>query len=148
MSTLQPEERRHDGRGGVAVLDPGLADEEAVAELEHPVGARRDARIVRREQDGLAPVDEVAQQPHDVAGVLGVEVARRLVGEQQTGPVDQGTRERDALLLPARQARGEQLRPDRDAEAIEELPAPSPEYVFASPLAASVVSIRVLLQES
>jgi hypothetical protein len=46
------------------------------------------------------PVDPV-DQLHDPDRRLGVEVARRLVGEQQRRMVDERTRDRHALLLAA-----------------------------------------------
>lgn len=51
---------------------------------------------------GTGPVDPV-QELHDADGGLRVEVAGRLVGDQQGGPVDEGAGDGDALLLAAGQ---------------------------------------------
>ena len=67
-------------------------------------------RVMRDEQprDG-ALVTDLAHQREHVAAARRVEVARRLVGEQQTRFVDQRARDRDrfyALLRSAAQERG------------------------------------------
>ena len=60
------------------------------------------------------------QEPEHRRAGLGVEVARRLVGEHERGIVDEGARDRQALLLAAgelvRQAPGHR----REAEALDE----------------------------
>ena len=48
---------------------------------------------------------ELAQQGQDGTTCTRVERARRLVGEDDAGGADEGTRDGDALLLPARQLR-------------------------------------------
>ena len=54
-------------------------------------------------------------------GVVGVEVPRRLVGEQHRGPVDQGAGDGGALALPGRELRRPMARPLREADAREGL---------------------------
>jgi hypothetical protein len=54
---------------------------------------------------GARAVDPV-QELHDPDGRLGVQVARRLVGEQERRVVDERAGDRDALLLAARQLVG------------------------------------------
>ena len=51
---------------------------------------------------GTGPVDEV-EQLHDTERDGRVEIARRLVTDQKRWTVDHGPRDRDALLLPARE---------------------------------------------
>ena len=59
------------------------------------------------DDDGRAPGVDLAEQPHDLDGEVGVEVPGRLVGEQERGLVDDRTGDGDALLLATRQ-RGRQ----------------------------------------
>ena len=58
--------------------------------------------VVRDHHDRLAElVDRVAQQLEDLAARRGVEVAGRLVGEDDRRPRDERAGDRDALLLAA-----------------------------------------------
>ena len=61
---------------------------------------------------------------HDLVAHLRVEVARGLVGEQQAGPADDGARDRDALLLPARELRREVVHARAEPDALERRRAP------------------------
>jgi hypothetical protein len=58
---------------------------------------------VRRDDHGRAARRGVGDQVHDLEREVGVEVAGRLVGEQDVRLVDQRARDRDALLLAARE---------------------------------------------
>ncbi len=73
-----------------------------VAELKDDVASGTDGRIVRRDKDGLFEAmcqgDEQVGQDHRV---LAIQVARRLVGENQHGVVHEGERRRYPLLLAA-----------------------------------------------
>ena len=62
----------------------------------------------------------VAQQLHDVAAVGGVEVAGRLVGQDNRRSVGQRARERDALLLAARQLRRVVMRAAGQPDLLEQ----------------------------
>ena len=59
--------------------------------------------IVRRDEHGRAARVHLAQQVHDVERQIGIEVARRLVGENQHRVVHERAGDGDALLLAARQ---------------------------------------------
>src|SRR2546428_3299578 len=64
-------------------------------------------RVVRyHHQDGLLPLVQLEQQRSHHIGRRLIEVARRLVAEQQKRLPDQGTRQRYALLLAARKLGG------------------------------------------
>jgi hypothetical protein len=81
----------------------GLVAHDAPAgQLDHAAAHLVDHRRVVRcdEHSGAGAVDPV-QQLHDPDRGLRVEVARRLVGQQQRGMVDECARNRDALLLAA-----------------------------------------------
>jgi hypothetical protein len=66
--------------------------------------------------DGRAGAVDPVDQLHDPDGGLGVEVAGRLVGEQQGRMVDERPRDRDALLLTARQLVREVVELGREAD--------------------------------
>ena len=60
-----------------------------------------------------------AEELHDFGGLCGVEIAGGLVGEKESGLVDDGAGDADQLLLTARELRGEEVFLGDDAEAIE-----------------------------
>ena len=85
-----------------------VAHDAALAELDHAPAHAVDHRgVVRRHDDGRARAVDAVQQLHDPDRRLGVEVARRLVGQQQRRMVDEGARDADALLLAAGELVGE-----------------------------------------
>ena len=53
------------------------------------------------EKKGVSLVGQRPQQGHDFLARLGIEIARRLVGQNDGGPVDQGAGDGDALALAA-----------------------------------------------
>ncbi len=67
---------------------------------------------------------DVAQQVHDVPAVGAVEVARRLVGEQDRRVVGQRARQRDALLLAAGELRRIVMRAAGQADLVEQRAGP------------------------
>src|SRR3954451_2265514 len=88
---------------GVAVDAATLvARDLAVVELDHPATHRvDDVRVVRRHHDRGAGAVDAVEQPHDADAGRRVEVAGRLVGEQQHRSVDERPRDRYTLLLTA-----------------------------------------------
>src|SRR5581483_10501868 len=91
-------------RYGALVGAAEVLDDLAVVQEQDPVGDRGRARVVRHHHGRLAVlVHRLAQQPEDLAARRGVEVPRRLVREDDRGPRDQGPRDRDTLLLAARE---------------------------------------------
>ena len=85
------------GGGVVHHLAALQLDEVRAGEAAHEV------EVVRRHQHRRARGVDVAQQLEDAAGRALVEVAGRLVGEEDHGVVDQRPREGDALLLAPRE---------------------------------------------
>ena len=66
--------------------------------------------VVRDEDERrLAPPLQPEQQIDHMAAGLAVEVAGRLVGENELRPAAQGARDGDALLLAARELRREMI---------------------------------------
>src|SRR5262245_51391949 len=84
-----------------------LARHAPVLELDLAVRALAHRKIVRDHDDRLAAVVHPLEELHDGTLVLGVERARRLIGEHEPGAVDEGARDADSLLLAPRELRGE-----------------------------------------
>jgi hypothetical protein len=75
-----------------------------VAERDHAVGVGGDVGFVGDHDDGHALLAvEADERLHDLVGRARVEIAGGFVGEQKDRGVDERPRDRDALLLPARQ---------------------------------------------
>src|SRR5687767_12521721 len=72
-----------------------------VAEVYGPMGMGGDVGFVRDENDGVAAPVQTLEQGHDLDACLGVEIAGRLVGEQDGGVVDERAGNGDTLPLPA-----------------------------------------------
>ena len=98
---LHLEHHRADPRGEVARRP--LRHELAVVEDRERVAALRLVHVVRGDEDRRAAVDEHEQRLPELAPVLRVDGAGRLVEEQQLGLVDQRGRECEALPLAARE---------------------------------------------
>ena len=91
-----------------------LVDDAAVGEEHDAVRVRGRDRVVRHHHDRLAELlHRALHEPEDLGARPGVEVAGRLVGEDDLGPAHERARDRDALLLTAGQLR----RPVREAIA-------------------------------
>ena len=105
------------GSGGAAPLlqDPAV---EHVDDAAGEVGMRR---RVGDHDDGRAFLVELAEHPHHLLAVGGVEVAGRLVGEDQLGLADQRAGDGDALLLATRQLGRAVLGAVGDADLVEHL---------------------------
>ena len=88
----------------------------AARDLDHAPAHAVDHRlVVRRDDHGRAGAVDPVEQLHDPDRRLGVEVAGRLVGQQQRRVVDERARDRDALLLAARQLVGVVVQLRREA---------------------------------
>ena len=92
-------QREHQATAAVRLA---VLDDEAVTEHDEPVGHRRGLLIVGDHDHRLAEVvDGAAQQLEHLGRGLGVEVAGRLVGEDDRRARDERPRDRDALRLAA-----------------------------------------------
>ena len=78
--------------------------EPAGLDAQLPVAARRDRAVVGH-QHSVVPASRFSSNISSITRLAGgeVEAAGRLVGQQHRGPHDEGARQRDALLLAARQ---------------------------------------------
>jgi hypothetical protein len=80
-----------------------------------------DALIVRRDDDGGAELVDLLQDLDDLEGVDRVEVAGRLVGDDELGLIDDRAADGDALLLAARELVGEMLRLVGEIHELEDI---------------------------
>ena len=115
------------GYAGTARMHAG---ELAVAHASSAAGrARGQARVVRRDDHGRAVLgSEIREQVDDLPARRRVEVAGRLVGEHDARLDREGACDRDALLLAARQMRGQMVRALGQPDLGEQL-----ERAFARP---------------
>src|SRR5262245_11770151 len=98
------------GRASFIVVQPPFVQHQPTCiELIH----QRD--VVRGDDDRGARFVELHEQPQEALGERGIDVAGRLVGQQQLRPGDDGAGDRGALLLAAREHRRQ--RPDALAQA-------------------------------
>src|SRR5207249_2944529 len=113
---LLPEKRPRSG-GVPRRPDRLVAQQAAVAKRQHPTRILGDIRLVSDEDDRDALAVQLLQEDEDLDAGPGVEVARRLVGQQYRGVVDERACDGDTLLLPprelARMVVGAILEPDR-----------------------------------
>ena len=74
--------------------------------------------------------DELAQQAVDVLRRGGIELARRLVGDEKARAMCECGAERDALLLASGELARAGRRPVEEADSLEELAGPSPPFAL------------------
>ena len=80
----------------------GVGEDEPVANPDHPLGVAGDVRLVGDEHHGAPGGVQVGEDRHHVLARVGVQVAGRLVGEDQRRVGDDGPGDRHPLLLAAR----------------------------------------------
>src|SRR6516225_6559972 len=78
----------------------------AVDQVHVALGAARELGVMGDEQDRGAHLVDLLEQVHHLARHQGIEVAGRLVREQECRVPGDGARDGDALLLPAGELRG------------------------------------------
>src|SRR5205085_11076874 len=99
----------------------------SVAQVQHAVAEGREPLVVRGDEDaGALKAAQVEEQRADLFGRARVEVARRLVGEDEARARDERARERHALLLAARKLSGEVSRARGESDRAEHLARPLP----------------------
>src|SRR5262249_36760474 len=97
-ATAAPPDRRRTSRGGLSRSLHVLLDL-PVPNVDDTVSVSRDVRLVRDEDDRVAALVETPEQPHDFFARLRVEIARRLIGQQDRRVVHECPRNRHALTL-------------------------------------------------
>ena len=115
----------------IRVTPPGLvhfgrqvAVDAAVLHADDPLGVAGHALLVGDQDDRLPFRVELIEQGQDVLAGLAVEVAGRLIGQQDAGIADQGAGDGDPLLLAAGELVGTVLDPVAQAHALEHLGRP------------------------
>ena len=79
-----------------------IADDDAPLHGNHPLAhGIDDLPVVGHHQNRGAALVDLLQQSHDLPGILGIQVAGWLVGQQDGGLVHQGPGQRHPLLLAA-----------------------------------------------
>ena len=102
-----------------------LVDDLAIGEEDHPVGVAGGDRIVRDHHDRLAEVaHRAAHELEDLGAGPAVEVAGRLVGEDDRRLAGQRPGDRDALLLAAAELARAVLQPVAQADGVDDLVDP------------------------
>ena len=140
------------GRGGRARAADPFGDRPTVGDVDDPVGDPLDELVVGDDRGRSLPSARTRSRrtPRIVSAVRAIELAGRLVGEQERRPSGQGHGERDALLLPARQLvavarrRGPAARPARAARrrvGVARPPA-TPRRASGRPIASAAVQVR------
>src|SRR5574338_411109 len=79
------------GISGGALAHGAVGRHLAVAEGDDPLGAGRDVGLVGHHDDRLSLRMQLLEHRHDFLAGGAVEVAGRLVGQENARPVDQGT---------------------------------------------------------
>jgi hypothetical protein len=91
----------------------------AVAQPQHALGAAAERLVVRHQHDGRALGVQLVEQRADLVTGAAVEVAGRLVGEQQARRGDERAGDRRPLRLAARQLGGPVIGAVNEAHALE-----------------------------
>jgi hypothetical protein len=121
------------GLGHARTLPRRSADQAAVADGDRACASLRHRWVMGSDHNGRpGAFMQVVEQVEDGCAGDAVQVAGRLVGNQQRRVVDQSTRDRDALLFAAgqlgRQSIGAVAQADRTQEggsAVEQFPFPA-----------------------
>src|SRR6185436_14286365 len=118
---LDPQPRPSGGALGPDLFLATLFDNASVEEVNRAIGVRGVPRIVRDHADGGAAAMQLAKQFHHGLTIRGVEVTRRLVGEEDERITGNRAGDGDALLLTAGELRGVVLHAVAHAYALERI---------------------------
>ena len=113
--------RRAGAPRAVVVAHVGL--DVAVAHADDAPGPGGDVVFVRDHDDRLAGLVELGQQLHDLVAGLRVEVAGRLVGQDDVRVVDQDAGDGHALLLAAGELHRPVVEPVAQADQLGQVDA-------------------------
>jgi patatin-related protein len=113
------QEPIHSQRTREAASPPQSVDDPAVEKADDAVAVLGVSLRVGDLDDGRPLVVELLEQAHDLLGLGRVQVAGRLVGEQQLGIADHRAGDADQLLLAAGELGGEEVLLADDVEAVE-----------------------------
>ena len=108
------------------LLDGQIGQHLAVLHADDPPGVAGDVRLVRHHDDRLPGVVQLVEQAEDFLARAAVEIAGRLVGQQDRGLVDQRPGDGDALLLAAGKLVGPVAHAIAQADGFQRLLRPRP----------------------
>src|SRR5690606_39558002 len=111
-------------RGACRAVEALVGHDHAVGDLDAASGVLGDLGIVGDHDHRVALLVEPAQQVQHLLAAAAVEGAGRLVGEDHLAAVHQGARDRDPLLLAARELARAVAEPVAEAELVEQTPCP------------------------
>ena len=92
-----------------ALRQPSIVTRPSLQRHARKIESVEQRQFVRRENDGRAELVELGKQPHQPQRQFRIDVAGRLVGEQDIGPPDHRAGNRGALLFAARQQRRQRV---------------------------------------
>ena len=98
-----------------------LGDDTAVEQVDMSVGVPGVPRIVCDHADRRAALMQLLQEIHHGLATLRIEIAGRLIGQQDDRFAPDRARDRDTLLLAAGELAGEMFGPVRHADPFERL---------------------------
>src|SRR3954469_3165623 len=91
-----------------------------VCDVHHALGARGEIGIMSDHDDSRSAAMYILEQFHYSAGHLRVEIASRLVGQQEPWFANQRTCNGDSLLLTSRHLGGIMVRPGGEPHPLED----------------------------
>src|SRR5436190_2381433 len=103
----------------------GLHDAAVIERQRAAPDAANELAVVRGDQHGRAPRVDLAEQVHDLEREVRIEVAGRLVGEDDHRIVDERARDRDPLLLAAGELHRIRVHPVLQPDPLQHLEGPA-----------------------
>ena len=100
--------------------------DQAVTDADDPAGRRRHLDVVGDQHQGATGLVQLVHEAEHVGSRDGVEVAGRLVGQDQVGLGDQRPGHGDPLLLPTGELAGTVLHPAGQSHPAPARPWPAP----------------------
>src|SRR5581483_3482990 len=101
-------------------VDCGGLHELPLFQVQDALGACGGARIVRYQQDRLAQAFlQLGHEIENLLGRMGIEIARRLIGDNQGRVGDDGTGNADTLLLAAGKLPGTMMQPIAQPDQVQ-----------------------------
>ena len=110
-----------------------IVHDQPVGDMDRAIGVCRHLGVVSYEDDSHAMNVQPLEHPQDLVAGMRIEIAGRLVGQQQRGVIDQCPGDGDPLLLSAGHLRGLVAHPLGQADLLEQRLAQPPRVVAGRP---------------